>query len=591
MARTDIANANTQAKITSLAVEVYNGSSWIDLTNPAGSSFPGKSRVKALSFRYADGRWRAQATIINTQDFRAANESLDPGHTSIFNPSGVPLLGAYHDVRIKIGKGGGAAGMVFQGFVGPGDLTSGEDVEMEDYITVDFYGIMQPYFDYYIDKENGREYTDTYLSASTNVLNQILEDYGFNPVIVVQDDPSYYVKRYPIGDTSIGDAITRPVNSIGYVLMEKYNATAGEFRPTVVDPQRSNTTPDIDLGGNIRTTRLTYTEANVRTWVRVIYTDRTTGKQAHVDSKDDSAKAKYGVPDGSGGRLHRYMRIVEKDGSWIDTRAEAQNECDAALWDLSAPCPGAEVAIPWLVLGVEGGDLVRVTTATETIDIGVTEIEWTISSPEDVMGSTVIRGTVGRRVGAARYWFNRGRTDWVGRQDRDRDDLHGATPGPPTEIEAVGLWGDNEDGSPAPVLHVRWHGTRDWVAKGYRVRYRELTLSDSGTATGGSTTSLQDTSKAWGADQWRGFYVALQGSGRKGTNVIRKILSNTATEITAEDAWDDAPAVGEVYLILEPNSDYNVVSVDKYPYIQVPGLKEGAYIMAEVATVPRGIER
>jgi len=47
MART-IDNGNILSKISGETVRVYDGSDWIDLVDPAGSSFPGYSRVNGL---------------------------------------------------------------------------------------------------------------------------------------------------------------------------------------------------------------------------------------------------------------------------------------------------------------------------------------------------------------------------------------------------------------------------------------------------------------------------------------------------------------------------------------------------------------
>ncbi len=586
-----ITNGTAALPVDNIKVEVYNGSSWIDLCAPTGTSFPGKSRVKSLVIQGSrdTGMYRASLTIINNQAFRAANESLDPGHTSIFNVDGVPLLGAYHEVRISLGKDT-APVLMFNGYIGPGDIQSGEDVEDGDVITVECVGKMQRYADDWIDRDEGRTYRETYISASTNMLNQILADYGYSQDIVVADDPSYYIHEYRIGDISLLDALKRPVEGIGYCLEERYYAAADEFRPTIVDPLRSNTTADLNLAGNIRAVRLTYSEANIRTKVRVVYRDRTTGKEASVLATDTAARDKYGIPTGTGTRRHRYMRIVEKDQSCIDTRAEAQDEADAALHDLSAPCPAVEIQIPWIVQNIELGDLVQVETPSETLKVGVTEIEMRL--PEfNRVGETILRGALNRRIGARRYWFLRGRTDWVGKHDRDYDESHGPLPPAPTYVEALGQWGEDESGSPAPILHVRWHGNRAWNLKGYRVRYAQAELEDSGTATGGSTTTLEDTSKSWNESELAGKYLVLETTTRTQADRVRKIKGNTTTSVTLESAFDTAVAAGENYKILSPTTDWTVVATDVYPYVQIKGLPEGAYVIAQVAAVPASTGR
>jgi hypothetical protein len=447
-------------------------------------------------------------------------------------------------------------------------------------------GILQPYADFYIDQREGLVYTDTYISEATNVLNQILVDYGFAGVVEIEDDPLYYVYKYEIGDVSILEAIQRPIHSIGYVLAERYH-DSGDFRPTVVDPDRENVTEDVSIGGDLKLFRTDYTEANVRTSVRVVYRERATGKQAVVDAANDAARLLYGVPNGSGGRKHKYMRLVEKDGSLIDTRAEAVKLADYALHDLSAPCPDAEIHVPWLCLGFEGGELVEAETPSETVLLGVTGITLNLGQGDPV-GSTILRGSLNRRVGSRRYWFSRGRTDWTGRHDRDRDERTGPMPEPPSKPEAYGYWGEGSSGDAVPVLHVRWAGTRGWNVSGYVVRYKEGTLIDSGTATAGTETTLGDSTKAWTAGAFAGYYVWLKGDDRNA--IARRILSNTADTLTIE-AVDVAVAVDEGYEILKADGDWTYVSTDLYPYVQVEGLGEGKRVICEVAAVPVSTRR
>jgi hypothetical protein len=358
---------------------------------------------------------------------------MDPSHTSNYNPGGEPLLGAYHPVYINIGKGGESAVRMFDGYVGPGNADPGEDIEGEDVFSCDFVGPMQLYADYFLDKEESQTYEDTYLSTGPNVLNEMLTRNGFAPDVIVASNPDYYVAHYEIGDTNLVEAMQRPVQAIGYCLEERYNSTHGEYRPTVIDPDRTNTGPDIYLTGAIRTFRSSYTEANVRTKVRDVYRDRTTGKSAHTEAESSTALALYGIPDGKGGRLHKYMRIGEEDGSWIDTRAESMAVAERALQDVSFPATEGTAEIPWLCLGVELGDLVRIQTHSETIDLGVTDIvhDLSVGDSGQLLGRTTLKGAIDARVGNRRYWFSRSRNDWVGQQQRDRDAQRGIRPDAP----------------------------------------------------------------------------------------------------------------------------------------------------------------
>ena len=69
------------------------------------------------------------------------------------------------------------------------------------------------------------------------------------------------------------------------------------------------------------------------------------------------------------------------------------------------------------------------------------------------------------------------------------------------------------------------------------------TVYDSGTATGTqSTTTLQDTSKAWTVNEWAGYTVKITG-GTNGDDVA-KIISNTADTLTVDDPWITTVASG-----------------------------------------------
>jgi len=281
------------------------------------------------------------------------------------------------------------------------------------------------------------------------------------------------------------------------------------------------------------------------------------------------------------------MRIVEKAGSLIDTRAEAVKLADYALHDLSSPCPNAEAHIPWLCLGFEGGELVTIDTPSETVTLGVTGITMTIGQG-DTVGSTVLRGALYKRIGARRYWFSRARTDWLGKHDRDRDERTGPIPEPPSQPEALGVWGEGVSGDSAPVLHVRWAGTRSWNISGYLVRYREGTLIDYGTATGGSANTVEDTSKSWTPGALAGHYLWLTAPARNA--VCRRILSNTETVLTI-DPVDDPITNGETYEILRATGDWTYVATDVYPYVQIEGLGEGKRMICEIASVPVSTRR
>jgi hypothetical protein len=69
--------------------------------------------------------------------------------------------------------------------------------------------------------------------------------------------------------------------------------------------------------------------------------------------------------------------------------------------------------------------------------------------------------------------------------------------------------------------------------------------SASGTATGGSTTTLVDTSQTWTANQWAGaaLYDSTQG-------LLATVASNTANTLTFSTALATAVAAGDAYLVM-----------------------------------------
>ena len=664
MART-IDNGNICSKVSGLTVRVYDDANaeWIDLVNPAGSSFPGYSRIKAYQWSYdqKNGKWVATVTFSNYEYLRDAGESLDPTDTSDFNPLDVPLLGAYHQFQIWVGKysAGGVAGteaMVFSGRVGPDSIQPDEGIEGEDMVVARIVGVMQPWFGDYIDKiDRGKLYTDCYLSGiwnatttfevgevctlsgvayecilestnnqppnatywtvfsgTNNTCNQILTDFGHEANIVIapsptgQDTLTLYCEKYEIGDISVGDAILRMVSSIGFVLMEKWNATQANFVPTIVDPDRDNTTPDIDLEGNINTSRIVYSEANVRTFCRVVFYNREDGSFSYVDAENDAARLIYGLPGAGGTKLHKRMRVVENDKSWIDTEVEAQKEANYCAADAGTPLIRNSFVIPWLVLGVEGGDLVRIVTPSKTMDVGVLTIQHNVGEG-DMFGHTVITGTLARRVGNYEYWFDRSRVDNEWKQDRYNELMQGPIPMKPKNVVVKPVWGKDSAGMPAPWLDVSWFGAKDGRTRSHILRYRELSYRDSGNVFCGGSLTLSDSSKAWPVNAYgNGGYCYLTGTlgptvdgeywaddatcegavSRKGTDNLKRILSNTATQLTFSESWTVVPAPGEEYEIYWAVGDWHEVTIGKEQFVQLPGLPEGSDYMIEVAAVP-----
>ena len=71
---------------------------------------------------------------------------------------------------------------------------------------------------------------------------------------------------------------------------------------------------------------------------------------------------------------------------------------------------------------------------------------------------------------------------------------------------------------------------------------------ENGTSTGSNTTTtLNDTTQSWATNELKGLYITITN----GTSVLseRKILSNTATQVTISDPWDVTPDTTSEYTI------------------------------------------
>lgn len=89
-----------------------------------------------------------------------------------------------------------------------------------------------------------------------------------------------------------------------------------------------------------------------------------------------------------------------------------------------------------------------------------------------------------------------------------------------------------------------------------RARPEEHTVvGDTGTATSGSTSTIVQTGKVWGVDQWKGWLVRITGG--TGSGQIKRIRTNSATTLTftggapSGGLFATAPASGSTYTIYQ----------------------------------------
>jgi len=76
-----------------------------------------------------------------------------------------------------------------------------------------------------------------------------------------------------------------------------------------------------------------------------------------------------------------------------------------------------------------------------------------------------------------------------------------------------------------------------------------ITKQDSGTATSGTATTLTDTNKAWTINEFADKAIVLTAGAGGGD--VRKIVSNTATEITIDVAFSATPDVTSEYAVYD----------------------------------------
>jgi hypothetical protein len=82
---------------------------------------------------------------------------------------------------------------------------------------------------------------------------------------------------------------------------------------------------------------------------------------------------------------------------------------------------------------------------------------------------------------------------------------------------------------------------------------------DSGTATAGATSTLTDSTKTWAVNDYTDEYVWIYSG--TGIDQMRKIISNTATQLTVDSAWDINPGVTSKYRIIHAAHDPRVTEL------------------------------
>ena len=399
----------------------------------------------------------------------ASNNNLDPlDVNSNFYINGEALLANYHEVKVEISKDGGLTyDIIFQGYAGPGTVTVSTDVKRDDTVTLAPCDLSFSY------KECHFFDSLIYRSASaTSIMSQIFVDHGFNQTVTVVDDPNFHVEEIRTGETSVWEAQKSIIEPTGYIYRIKWDTDA--FKPCVYDPDRTNTTPDAIFNGTFQYRKLDISEADVRTKVVVMYRNRVSGTIEYAQSESESALNKYGIPDGSGGKIHKTMWLAMQGTgdrySQIDTPEEAKILADYVLYDLKEPVPDIEIRIPRVHPGIEIHDLLSFVGDDYTVNVGVTGISWSWSV-DNAFGETSVRGTTNRVIGSYNTWLAKDAHSQDVKQERQTAFLlgDGKPPDTPPKPTCLSYWGvDSDTGVDVPVVVCTIPRNQNWDLKDYK---------------------------------------------------------------------------------------------------------------------------
>jgi len=540
-----------------------------------------------LSFSFDSGAWTLDLELTNHQQLVEQGEGLDPfDPISRYNTNG-PLLGAYNPVEFLLVAENGYVWQCFTGYVGPLDRSSQETWGEAGTISVSCVGPSQPLKDYFIPEWEARRYTQAIISkeGQPDLLNRILMDQGFAPIIGYIDDPYFHVDEYIISGVSLWEALENALAPTGFRLIE-YMTAAG-LRIKVKDPLRFRTNPDRILVGGFRSRRITGSEADVRTWVAVVYRDRNDFQEKFVWAEaDPDIVAIYGIPDGQGGRKHRRMVYKTSERSLIDSESEARELAATILWDLQYPTPNLELTIPWIDPFFRPFYLVRAIGETISTDFGVMEIEWEWSW-ENPYGSTTLRGSTGRVIGAKGLWFAKDAKKELARIHGKLEELTNEACPRPDAPETYGTWYVHADGSPSPVVDIYIPETPPHWASGIRVyvwrfkRIEEGLIGQLGTnwfVPQGETYSDYRFGAAY-----RDYVVFTSGTAKnKGVKIITTLSNHV---ITASDL-PSGLAQGDGFWIVRLN-DIQSFEIGITNYYRLTGLREGEAVAVSFAWIPR----
>jgi len=540
-----------------------------------------------LSFSFDSGAWTLDLELTNYQQLVEKGEGLDPfDPISRYNTNG-PLLGAYNPVEFSLIAENGYVWKCFTGYVGPLDRSSQEVWGEAGTLSVSCVGPSQPFKDYFIPEWEARHYTQAIISREgrPDLLNRILMDQGFAPIIGYIDDPCFHVDEYIIGGVSLWEALENALAPTGFRILE-YMTPEG-LKIMVKDPLRFRIAPDRVLVGGFRARRITGNEADVRTWVAVVYRDRDDFQEKIVWAEaDPNVVALFGIPDGQGGRKHRRMVYKTSERSLVDSESEARELAATILWDLQYPTPNIELEIPWIDPFFRPFQLIRAIGETISTDFGVMEIDWEWSW-ENPYGSTSVRGSTGRVIGAKGLWFAKDAKKELARIQGKLDELTNEACPRPDAPEVYGAWYVHADGSPSPVVDIYIPATPPHWASGIRIYVWRFKRIEEGKIGQLGTNWFMPQGKTYSdyrfGAAYRDYVVFTSGAAK---NKGRKVITTLSNRVITASDLPPRLTRGDGYWIVRLK-DIQSFEIGFTNYYRLTGLREGEAVAVSFAWIPR----
>jgi hypothetical protein len=229
------------------------------------------------------------------------------------------------------------------------------------------------------------------------VIQDIISAWASGITLEVPTLPAYNVTSYMQQSTTVWDAIRTLAGLIGWDIRILWNSTAGEFRPTLIQPDRTKTVPDYTFAPPFiyNVTQLSIDRTWIRNTIDVWYLD-TNGVRLSVGGNDTASIARFD---------EQWALIIRGTGSPIDTSGEATALLNAALADLAWPIADQVVEVPYF-WPLEIGDLYRFSANgihyNGNQDLAATAHRWEIRKGKARSYITVR----GKPAGFYRTWLN-----------------------------------------------------------------------------------------------------------------------------------------------------------------------------------------